>query len=50
MKSRQEIKAMAKEAMGMQRGTAILLGLVWILVTVASVILDSIVMFATGGM
>jgi len=32
MKSRQEIKALAKEAMGMQRGTAILLGFVYMIV------------------
>jgi len=49
MKTRQEIKAIAKESMGKQRGTAILLGVLLGVVSFASSILDMIVMFATGG-
>jgi len=48
MRTRQEIKALAKEAMGEQRGTAILLGLVFLGVSLASVALDWIVERATG--
>jgi len=48
MKSRQEIKAIAREAMGEQRGTAILLGLMVILVGGASGVLDMLVMEAFG--
>jgi len=48
MKSRQEIKALAKEAMKQQRGTSILLLLVLSLVTFASVALDMIVLLTLG--
>ena len=48
MKTRQEIKALAREAMREQRSTAILLGFVWILMAVASGILDWVVFIATG--
>ncbi|MCL2565811.1 MAG: DUF975 family protein [Defluviitaleaceae bacterium] len=50
MKSRQEIKALAKDAMGQQRSTAILLGLVYMAVTFASGVLDGIVETISGGM
>jgi len=48
MKTRQEIKALAREAMREQRGAAILLGVVLSLVIAASATLDMIVMFAMG--
>jgi len=48
MKTRQEIKALARDAMRAQRGTAILLVFVLMLVSVASGILDMIVMNAFG--
>jgi len=48
MKSRQEIKALAREAMGEQRGTAILLLLVYILAVLASTALDTIVLNMFG--
>lgn len=50
MKTRKEIKALAREAMREQRSTAILLGVVWGLVVLASIILDWIVLLATGSM
>jgi uncharacterized membrane protein len=48
MRTRQEIKAHAKEAMGAQRGTAILVAFMVGVITFASSALDQIVMFATG--
>jgi len=48
MKSRQEIKALAKEAMRMQRGTAILLILVYLLLSVAVAIVDLLITATLG--
>ncbi|MCL2421893.1 MAG: DUF975 family protein [Defluviitaleaceae bacterium] len=48
MKTRQEIKALARQHMGMQRGTSILLGLIVTLITTASGIIDQIVASITG--
>ena len=48
MKSRQEIKAIAKEAMGQQRGTAILLGIMVSVITMISVAIDHITLQLFG--
>jgi len=48
MKTRQEIKALAREAMREQRSTAILIGLMLLVLGIASGALDMIVMFAFG--
>ena len=42
MKSRQEIKALARESMGMQRGTSILVILIFLVIFVAGAYLDRI--------
>jgi len=48
MRSRQEIKALAKEAIGEQRGKAILIGFMLVLLTTVSVGLDELARWAAG--